>query len=173
MSEQERVSWVSLIVDLAIGWWYFARVLDMPAGADLFSPGMARFALNMIIFAILVGIATEVLLKHFQKRGQGGRKDATAADERDQWVGLKASRNAYLVLVAAVVLLLSQTAMLELGTRYAAGRNRAMPVPETVLGQIATGPMDAGMLAHLLLLALLFSGITVYASRIFYYRRGW
>ncbi len=56
--------------------------------------------------------------------------DATAHDERDELISLKASRNAYGVLSASLIIVL-------------------------------------------LLLALTLGGITVYASRIFYYRRGY
>ena len=57
MSQHERVSWVSLIVNAFIGYWYFARVLRMPGDAALLGPGMAVFTLNLIIVAIFAYLA--------------------------------------------------------------------------------------------------------------------
>jgi hypothetical protein len=170
MSEQERVSWVSLFINLVIGLWYFERVLGLPAGADLFGPRMAVFALNLIVFSIFVGIASEVLLRAVQKRSRGGeRADATPIDERDALIDLKSSRNAYGVLSVALIAVLVQIALVEWATR----RGRLLPEPETVFELIATGPLAPMHIAQLLLFALTLGGITVYASRIVYYRRGY
>jgi hypothetical protein len=169
MSKQERVSWISLIVNLVIGFWYFGRVFRLPAGTDLFGPGMAIFAVNLIILSIFIGIASEVALRVAQKQVRGGEsKDATGTDERDVLISLKSSRNAYGVLSAAIFLVLVLIALLEWTQRFW----HSTPDPKTVLELLATGPLAPMHIAQLLLLALTLAGITVYVSRIFHYRRG-
>jgi hypothetical protein len=169
MSNQERISWVALIINLVIGYWYFSRVLGLPADADLFGPITAAFAIKLVMLAVFVGIATEILLRIVQKStGDGG--DAAAEDERDALIGLKATRNAHGVLGFAVVAVLVQIALLEWGARSRHWSWRYEP--ETVLGLLGTGPLLSTHVAQLLLAALGLAAITLNASRIFYYRRG-
>jgi hypothetical protein len=165
MSQQETVSWISLLVSLVIAYLYFSRVLAMPADADLFSPGMAQFAISLVLFAVFAGIASEVSLKAIKHRARG--PNATALDERDLLIDLKACRNAYGVLAGATCAVLLQVAMLEWLHRL--GRHRA--APDTVLGLLRTGPLAPMHIVQLLLLALTLAGLTVYISRIVYYRR--
>jgi hypothetical protein len=170
MSEQERVSWVSLVVNLVIGYWYFGRVFSLPASADLFGPGMGFFAIKLVTFAIIFGIVSEVVLRAVQRRTRLGEgADATTRDERDDLINLKATRNAHGVLVAAIIVVLAQIAMLGWGISYLPPR----PAPDTMLELMARGPLAPMHLAQLLLLALTLAAITVYASRIVYYRRGY
>ena len=165
MSQQEQVSWISLVVSLVIGVWYFGRVLLLPPDADLFSPGMARFALGIVLFSVFASIASEVSLKAIKQR----RKGSTDLDERDLHIDLKACRNAYGVLSGAVAVVLAQTAIIEWFARL----RRHRPEPETVLGLLGTGPLAPMHVVQMLLFALLLAGITVYVSRIVYYRRGY
>jgi hypothetical protein len=170
MSEQERVSWVSLLVNAAIGCWYFGKVLSLPASANLFGPGMGLFAIKLVTFAILFGIASEVVLRAVQRRASRGEgDDATARDERDELIDLKATRNAHGVLTAAIIVVLVQTALLG----WSLGYLRPRPAPETMLELLARGPLAPMHMAQLLLLALTLGAITVYASRVVYYRRGY
>jgi hypothetical protein len=170
MSEQERVSWVSLVVSVVIGYWYFERIFGLPASADVFGPRTAAFATRLILLAVFIAIASEVVLRIVQKHSRNGAgADATARDERDELINLKASRNAYGVLSSAVIIVLAQVALIEWAQRY---RHRRSD-PETILELIATGPLAPMHIAQLLLLALTLGGITVYASRIFHYRRGY
>jgi hypothetical protein len=175
MSEQERVSWVSLLVTLVIGIWYFSGVLALPADASLHTGAMARFVTKLIVFAIVLTIAGEALLHWAQRRMQGdAAKDATTNDERDALIHLKATRNANIALTIGVIFVLVQIALLESAGRWLQGRqHRVLPTPETVLEQLLTGPLSALHVAQLLLLALTIAGAVVYASRIFYYRRGY
>jgi len=168
MSQQERVSWIALVVNTLIGYWYFERVLSLPADADLFGPRMAAFAVQLIILSIFISIACEVAL-HIVQKGAGSDNDKKRVDERDVLINLKASRNAYGVLSVAVVIVLAQIAILEMAPRW----GHRLPNPETVLGVMGTGPLAPMHIAQLLLLALTLTGITVYASRIFHYRRGY
>lgn len=169
MSQQERVSWVSLVVNVLIGYWYFERVLSLPAGADLFGPGMARFAINLIILSIFIGIACEVALGMAQKRSGGSDADKNSIDERDQLINLKASRNAYGVLSMAIGLLLVRVALVEWVQRS----GRHVPDPQSMPELLLIGPLAPMHIAQLLLLALTLAGIAKYASRIFFYRRGY
>lgn len=173
MSKQERVSWGSLLIHLVIGYWYFSHVLRLPADADLFGPGMWAFATGLIVTAIVLAVAGEIALDLVQRHAGGGA-DATQADERDSLIDLKSCRNAYTVLCLAVVAVIVQIVLLEARPRWsAAPGGGAMPMPDTVFERIFTGPHSAPLLAQLLLLALTVAGLTVYASRIFYYRRGY
>lgn len=172
MSRQERVSWISLIVNLLIGYWYFERVLSLPADADLLGPRMAAFAVQLIILSIFIGIACEIALRMVQK-GADSDPDKSRIDERDVQINLKASRNAYGVLSTAIFLVLVLVALIEWAQRYPWAWFQNRPNPQTVLGLMGTGPLAAMHVAQLLLLALTIGAITVYVSRIFYYRRGY
>ena len=169
MSQQERISWISLIVNLLIGYWYFERVFSLPADANLFGARMAAFAVQLIILSIFIGIACEIALRMVQRGASDGDADKNKVDERDMLIGLKASRNAYGVLAVAVVVVLAQIAIIEMAPRWW----HRMPVPDNVLERIAIGPIAPMHIAQLLLLALTLAAITVYISRIFYYRRGY
>lgn len=169
MSQQERVSWISLLASLVIGYLYFSRVLAMPADADLLSPGMARFAIRLMFIAIVASVASEFLLKVARHSARG--PNATALDERDRLIDLKACRNAYGVLNGAVAAVLFQVMMLEWFQRLGSKRPAPAPPPETVLGLLGTGPLAPMHIVQMMLLALMIGGLTVYVSRIIYYRR--
>src|SRR5688572_25633145 len=97
MSNEERISWVSLLVNLIVAGWYFGRILQLPADADLFSPLMFAFTVKLVMLAVLVSIGCEILLRIVQ-RSTGGGGDAALRDERDVLINLKATRNAHAVL---------------------------------------------------------------------------
>ena len=168
MSNRERISWVGLIINLVIGGWYFSRVLALPADADVFGPHMAMFAVGLVTTAIIVAVVCEILLRMVQK-GVGGGTDAAPQDERDALIDLKAVRNAHGVFVFAIILVLVQIALLDWARRY---RDRR-PDPETILGVLGTGPLEAMHVAQLLLAALTLGAVALNASRVFYYRRGY
>jgi hypothetical protein len=174
MSQQERVSWLSLLTTLLIGYWYFQAVLALPADANLHGPAMARLVTRLVVVAIAIGVAGELLLRMVHGRSQADGPDATSADERDALIHLKATRNAHFALGIGVILVLCQIAMLELtphlAARIAAGTAHA---PDTLLQRLLTGPLSALHVAQLLLLALTLASITLYGSRVLYYRRGY
>jgi hypothetical protein len=163
MSKHERISWVSLLVTLAIGWWYFSRVLGLPADANLHFP-LARFVTQLVILAVLISIAGEIALRLVERVG-GQSPDDSPADERDAQISLKATRNAHGVLGASVVVVLVQIALLE-------RLRRPADPPSTVLEALGAGPLTPLLIAQLLLLALTLAALTAHASRIVYYRRG-
>jgi hypothetical protein len=168
MSERERISWIALIVNLVIGFWYFSRILGAPADADLFGPRNAVFAVKVVMLAVLVSIACEILLRIVQ-RSTGGGDDGKVVDERDQLISLKATRNAHGVLAVAVIVVLVQIALIEWAARFRHRRG----APETVLELLGTGPLEAMHVAQMLLAALGLAAIALHVSRIFYYRRGY
>jgi hypothetical protein len=169
MSKQERLSWVSLVVNVLIGYWYFQAVLRMPPGADLFGPRMAAFAIQLIVLSVVISVACEVALQVAQKRAGGSAADKNSVDERDTLINLKASRNAYAVLSTAIAVLLARVALVEWVQR--SGRHG--PDPHSMFELLAVGRLAPMHIAQLLLLALTVSAITVYASRLFFYRRGY
>ena len=107
------------------------------------------------------------------QKGAGSDPDKSRIDERDVQINHKASRNAYGVLSTAIFLVLVLVALIEWAQRYRWAWFQNRPNPQTVLGLMGTGPLAAMHVAQLLLLALTIGAITVYASRIFYYRRGY
>jgi hypothetical protein len=168
MSNRERISWVGLIINLVIGGWYFRRVLALPADADVFGPHMAMFAVGLVTTAIIVAVVCEILLRVVQK-GVGGGTDAALQDERDALIDLKAVRTAHGIFVVAIIVVLVQIALIDWSQRYRGRR----PEPETILGLLGTGPLEAMHVAQMLLAALTLGAIALNASRIFYYRRGY
>jgi hypothetical protein len=169
MSKQERVSWVSLIVNVLIGYWYFQVVLQLPPGADLFGPRMAAFAIQLIVLSVVISVACEVALQMAQKHAGGSDKDKNSVDERDTLINLKASRNAYAVLSFAIAVLLARVALFEWVQR--SGRHR--PDPQSMFELLTLGRLAPMHIAQLMLLALTLAAITMYASRVFHYRRGY
>jgi hypothetical protein len=170
MSQQERVSWVSLVVNAFIGYWYFARVLRMPGDTALLGPGMAVFTLNLIIVAIFAGILSELVLRLIQSRTGGDPSKRERMDERDRLINLRAGRNAYVVLVVAVATVLGLIA----GTQWM--QSWGMPrilEPDIVLIRMINGPLTGPLIAQLLLLALTLAGLCKYVTRIVSYRRGY
>lgn len=171
MSQQERISWVSLVVTACISIWYFARVLGLPGDSPLFGPGMAVFALDLIITAIFAGIASELLLRWVQKRAGGDPGRHEQLDERDRLIGLRAGRNAYVVLFGSVAIVLGLIPMIQFmrSIPWPAG-----PAPaDTVLVRMVCGPLDAPLIAQWLLLALMLADLCKYVTRIVCYRRGY
>ncbi|MEO8308344.1 MAG: hypothetical protein ABI616_09935 [Pseudomonadota bacterium] len=168
MSRQERVSWLALVVNAIIGAVYFQRVLSLPATADLFGLRMAGFAFQLIALSIVVSIVCELALRLVRK-GEGSDPDRNRTDERVTLINLKARRNAHAVLWAGMFAALVQITLLEWAQRFGHGHS----VPQTVLGLMVTGPLAPMHIAQVLLLVMTLAGITVYASRIFYCRRGY
>lgn len=168
MSHEERVSWVALLVNLVVGGWYFSHVFALPADADMLGPGTFGFVVSLVVIAIILSIACEIALRIVQ-RASGEQDGAAPRDERDALISLKATRNAHGVLGIAVVSVLVQITLIEWAARHRSSRG----TPETVLELLGTGPLQAMHVAQLLLLALTLAAITLNASRVFYYRRGY
>lgn len=168
MSHREWISWTSLLVTTLITAWYFQRILTLPADADLFGPRTARFAASLVMSAIFITIACEVLLR-VVTRGKGVSSDVAAEDERDALIDLKSTRNAHGVLGIALIATLVQVSLIEWVQRL----GRTFAAPDNVLELLATGPLSPMHVVQMLLAALALGAIAQNASRIFYYRRGY
>lgn len=165
MSERERISWVELITKLVAGTLYFGHILSLPAGADLLDPHTARIAMWFIGPIIVVSIVCGALMRVVQKR-TGGGSDAAQHDERDSLINLRATRIAFGVFTVAVGAVWMLIMLIERERSYRGE-------PATVLELLSTGPLQVMHVAQLLLLSGLLASITLNASRIFYYRRGY
>jgi|SRR5690606_38272727 hypothetical protein len=168
MSERERISWVGLIVNILIAFWYFQRILALPPDADLFGPRTARFAISLIVAAVMVTVVCEILLRIVQ-RTTGGGGDAAIQDERDALIDLKATRNAHGVLGLALAVTLVQVGL----TEWLQRQGRAAPEPDNVLELLMTGPLAGMHVVQFLLAAIALAAFAQNASRVFYYRRGY
>lgn len=168
MSTQERTSWVALAVNLVVGVWYFTAVLGMPGEVDIYSVGMARLIIRITFIAIVLAIAAEILLRWLSDQP----RDVVAADERDGLISSKAFRNAYFVLSAGVFAVIVRIVLAAGFTRIPAGTLAHGAPPGVIQTWFfhAVGPV---FVAHMLLLAIMVASTAVYASRIFYYRRGY
>jgi hypothetical protein len=167
MSKQERVSWVSLIVTLIVGVWYFSYVFALPADANLTGHAMTHLVANLIAISVVLGMLSELVLRLVTLRSCAGISDRTPQDERDTLISLKATRNAYIALFFGIIIVLMQIVLVEWVQRS------MHSAPATVLEQILTGPLSALHVAQLLLLAMMLASTTVYISRIYFYRRGY
>ncbi len=146
MSDQERASWATLLVNVVVGILCFGNILSMPAGADLIDP-RATGVSGWFIIAML--IMSAVLLRFAQKR-TGGGADKAASDERDVLIRLMATRNAYVMLGAVVTVLLVHIVLLESAWRHSGDGVE----PRTVLHVLTGGPLQAIHVGLLLLMAL-------------------
>ena len=165
MSESERITWANLVAKLVAGIWYFSYVLSLPAGVDLSDPGIAK---RLVWPIIVVGLVSGTMLRAVQKR-TGGGIDAAQRDERDDLITLRATRIAYGVFGVAV----GTVFILVMPFRpqhFRLGTGESLTTFQLLGGK---DPLQVMHVAQLLLLALLLASITLSASRIFYYRRGY
>ena len=167
MSKQERVSWLSLSVSLVVAWLYFSHVLQLPpdAGLRLHS----GYIVGLIVLSITLTIAGEIAFRVVMATAGREVDDSSAKDERDELIGLKATRNGHTVLSFAIIAVLAQVALIEW---FAPHVGRTGRVAETLGEAIVRGPLTPAILWQLLLAAMTLASIAIYASRIVYYRRG-
>jgi hypothetical protein len=170
MSNEERISWVSLTTNLVVGYWYFSRVLALPADANLHF--QFHLVTKVIVLAVVIAIAGEMTLRWLQARSGERPGKSAPRDERDLLIGLKAARTGYVVLGVCVSLVLGQILLLEWVNWYLVLHGRPLRVADTVLELLVTGPLTPMLIVQLLLAALTVGGIALYASRIYFYRRG-
>ena len=170
MSRQERISWISLAISVVVGYSYFSTVLGLPAQADLHDGSLTRLAIRLAAVAIALGIIGEILLRRIQGRARG----AVDKDERDALINLKACRNGYAVLSVGVAAVLGDILTTEMRRfpRAAAGM-QPVHAAATLAERLLEGPLSAPLIAQLLLLAMTTAGISIYVSRIYFYRRGY
>ena len=167
MSKQERVSWISLFINLVVGWWYFSEVLAIPAEVDFHSRSMGALVTTVIMLTIVLTIAAEMVLRLVA----GTPADKVAQDERDVLISAKAYRNAYGLLSSGVILVVVVIVWAQ--TRTAIHLSQQNDWYADPLRYLLVNIGNTSFIAHPLLLANLVAICVVYASRIFYYRRGY
>jgi uncharacterized membrane protein len=170
MSQQERISWVALVINVVVSGLYFYGVFRMPGDSALLGPGMAIFIGPLILFAIVVAIVCEIVLRLVQKRGGDDPSRVEQLDERDRLISLRAGHNAYAVLVIGIAVVIGHIA----ATQWMSALWHASNAPtRTVLLRLAVGPLNGPLIAQLLLLALTLASWCKYGTRIVSYRRGY
>jgi hypothetical protein len=163
MSEQERLSWSVLVINLVIGFWYFSEIFASGTDFLLQMQTMVQFFIRLAILAIVLAILSEIVMYALNGKGT----DRVESDERDRLIMLKSQRNGHFVLVTAlIVLMVGLVVATGLTLRTEA---QAPPLASTFLSR--TG--EAIFMANLLLLALILTEVAVQGSRVFYYRRGY
>ena len=149
MSTTEKNLWGELFVDLVVALYYFPKTFSLiRAGETALIPVMAGVVVTSIILAIIVGTAVAILLRAW--------REPKRKDERDLQFSARGTLIAYRALAVFVALIMGQLVFEGLfpGLR----------------GQLAilTKPL---LIAHLLLLSLLFSSAAKSATQLFLYRR--
>ena len=167
MSKQERMSWISLAVNLVIGFYYFSAVFALAESGGFYGPAMAGLILKLIILSIALSIVAEIVLSILTGRAT----DKVAADERDKLISAKAMRNGYIALTIGVVVLMSHIVLVGGFDRFAADYPITGPTIDVV--RTLLKPLPPIIIAQFLLLASMVGSTVIYASRIFYYRRGY
>jgi hypothetical protein len=170
MSQQERASWASLVVNAFIGILYFCVVFGMPGDSHLLGPGMAIFIVPLIIAAVIALVSSELVLRWIQRRAGDDPARREKLDERDRLINLRAGRNAYVVLVVAIGTVLTLIAMTGWSQSWGWPVSQA---PDTVALRMVRGPLTGPVIAQLLLLALTLAALCRYLTRIVSYRRGY
>ena len=167
MSKQERVSWVSLAVYVVIGIYYFSAIFALAESGEIYGPAMAGLIFKMILIAIAIGVVGEIVLHILSGRAA----DKVVADERDKLINAKAMRNGYYVLTAGVIVLTSHIVLVGGLDRFSEDYPIARPTFDVMAMYLH--PMAPIVIAQFLVLASMVAAGAIYASRIFYYRRGY
>ncbi len=150
MSVTEKKLWAELFVDIVVALYYFPKMFVLiRTGDTVLSAEMAALVVRTIIVAIVVGIAVSVLLRVWQ--------ESQRPDERDIQFSARGTLIANGALVAFVVLIMGQLVVEGL-----------FPGLAGKLG-VTAKPL---IIAHLLLLSLLFSSVIKAVAQLFLYRRG-
>ena len=167
MSKLERASSVSLAVNLVVGIYYFSAVFALAESGDFYDPAMAALITKLVIIAITLAILGEIVLHILS----GRPVDRVAADERDKQINAKAMRNGYYVVTVGMMALMSHVVVVGGLDRFPLNYPESKPVMDFI-GTLLH-PLAPIVIAQFLLLASIAGSTVIYASRIFYYRRGY
>lgn len=94
MSFKEKSIWISLVTTILVFGYYFVRVLQMVSNEAVGNAEIAVFFVSIIVLVIVIQIISHILLTIAHR--------PETEDERDQIIELKATRNAYYLLIAGV-----------------------------------------------------------------------
>ena len=155
-------TWGELAATVLIWGFYFVRLVQSAGSGHLAEAGFARamglhFGLSVaasLLAAILIGFAVEL----FDKRDRRSRRN-----DAEAWAGLRATRLAHGVTVAALMILI--------GLGLALGAFAGQGTAERAATMLA-GLMDNGLVlaAHVGLLVLLLAEITHYGALLAFLR---
>jgi hypothetical protein len=152
-STREKNLWFELLVDLAVGLYYWPNAMRlMLAGDEALRGGpMAALLLNTMVAAVFFGIALTVFL-HRQEKPE-------PMDERDHMIMARSGLIAGRALIGSVIAVIGLVVIQELPGPYTSH-----------LTFLALTPL---VIAHLLLVALMVWSFTSVIARLYYYRRGY
>jgi uncharacterized membrane protein len=148
LSFQEKSVWASLVSIVVVFGYHFYQVFGSEAAMT--GPEIVARLAGTVVVIIVIEIVLHILIavinpEDTKERGRG--------DERDSLVAVKAYRNAYIVLLVAVLLMIGYVLTGDPGTDP-----QQIPTP--------------AMTANLLLFCMVIAEIINYGSRIYFYRRG-
>lgn len=150
-SIREKNLWVELLTDIAVALYYWPQALRMTLAGDdaLRSGAMVNLIIGTVMTAIIVSAALAVFL-HKQKKPE-------PMDERDYMIAARANLLAGRVLVGCLIALIGLVLFREL----------------SAAAQLEFMPLTALVMAHLLLVSLMFWSMTNSVARLVFYRRGY
>lgn len=150
MSTTEKNVWAELIVDFVVALYYFPKMFSLIRAGNLaLIPIMAVLIVKAVILAIVVGILVAILLQDW--------REPKRIDERDLQFSARGTLIANRALVIFIFLIIGQLVFEGLfpGLR----------------GQLCSLMAKPLIIAHLLLLSLLFSSVIKSIAQLFLYRR--
>ena len=100
MTYKEKGIWISLVTTLLIFGYYFVKAFQMANSGGVGHKDFAIFFVSIIVMIIIVEIISHIILTIAHR--------PETEDERDQLIELKATRNAYYILVAGVWIAIGQ-----------------------------------------------------------------
>ncbi len=135
-SFEEKSIWISLLTISLIFGYYFVRIVQMVSQDDINVTQSIVLLISVIVMVIIVEVVFHIII---------ALKDRPEAlDERDRMIELKATRNAYFVLVFGIFLPMAGIA----------------------------AQVRPFIVAHVIMFIFVLSEITKFLTQLFYYRRG-
>lgn len=135
-SFQEKSIWISLATISLIFGYYFIRIFQMIAGNEIDAIQSIVILITLIVLVIIVEIVFHIIIAL--------RTKPEAKDERDRLIELKATRNAYFLLVFGIFI---------------------------SIGSIAAS-VQPFIVAHVIMFFFILSEIAKFLTQLVYYRKG-
>jgi len=135
-SFQEKSIWISLVTISLIFGYYFVRIFKMASQDEINVIKNTVLFISVIVMVIIVEVVSHIILAL--------RTRPETKDERDLLIELKATRNAYFLLVFGIFL---------------------------SIGSIAAS-LPPFIMAHIIMFFFIISEIAKFLTQLFYYRRG-
>lgn len=135
-SFQEKSIWISLVTISLIFGYYFVRVFKMASQDEINITQSIVLLISVIVMVIIVEVIFHIIIS-LKSRPQ-------ALDERDRLIELKATRNAYFVLVLGIFVPIAGIA----------------------------AQVRPFIVAHVIMFIFVLSEIAKFLTQLFYYKRG-